>query len=50
MDESAEINKAERSQTEEIPDERWYQIYFLVIVTNAILLFLFWLFSKHFSS
>jgi hypothetical protein len=35
--------------TEEIPDERWYWIYFSVVITNSILLMLFWLFSRYFS-
>jgi hypothetical protein len=37
-------------EAKEISDRCWYRIYFLVIATNAILLLLFWLFSRYFSS
>ncbi|HYP51591.1 MAG TPA: hypothetical protein VEQ34_11675 [Pyrinomonadaceae bacterium] len=37
-------------EAEELPDEWWYRVYWAVIATTVLVLFLLWAFSRYFSS
>ena len=40
----------QENKTEELPDEWWYRIYLIVIITTVLVILALWAFSYYFSN